>query len=46
MDPDSNWAKILDPNPYSMNLYPQNWIPIKKWTMGSRARVGTLLYLY
>ena len=26
MDPDPNWAKILDPDPYSMSLDLQHWL--------------------
>ena len=29
LDPDPNWAKILDPDPNSMYLDPQHW-PIKE----------------
>ena len=27
-DPDPNWAKILDPDPYSMYLDSQHWLEV------------------
>ena len=35
LDPDPNWAKILDPNPNSMYLDPQHWA----YVMNSRVQI-------
>ena len=46
LDPDSNWAKILDPDPNSMNLDPQPWFIEKKPLkyLSARGTIDPLLH--
>ena len=52
LEPDLNWAKILDPDPNSMYLDPQHWTkvpvmvsaPVSSVTVNADLPIGSVVY--